>query len=38
MVEIMSFKIQNEGVYLEYNEIWNKTKKALNTRFHSQPI
>ena len=20
----MSFKIENEGVYLEYNDIWNK--------------
>ena len=25
-------------VYLKYNEIWNKIKKSLNTRFHSQPI
>ena len=34
----MSFKIKEEGVYLKYNEIWNKIKKLLNTRFHSQPI
>ena len=33
----MFFKIENESVYLEYNEIWNKIKKALNIRFHSQP-
>ena len=34
----MSFKIEDESVYLKYTEIWNKTKKSLNTRFHSQPI
>ena len=34
----MSFKIENESVYLKYTEIWNKMKKLLNTRFHSQPI
>ena len=33
-----SFKIEDESVYLKYTEIWNKTKKSLNTRFHSQPI
>ena len=34
----MSLKIENESVYLKYNEIWNKIKKTRNTRFHSQPI
>ena len=34
----MSFKIEDKNVYLEYNEIWNRIKKSLNTRFHSQPI
>ena len=34
----MSFIIENEGVYLKYTEIWNKIKKSLITRFHSQPI
>ena len=34
----MSFKIEDEGVYLKYTEIWNKIKKLLNTRSHSQPI
>ena len=34
----ISFKIGDEGVYLEYNEIWNTIKKTLNTRFHSQII
>ena len=32
----MSFKIEDESVYLKYTEIWNKIKKPLNTRFHSQ--
>ena len=27
-----------QSVYLQYSEIWNKIKKSLNTRFHSQPI
>ena len=31
----MSFKIEEESVYLKYNEIWNKIKKTLNIRFHS---
>ena len=34
----MSFKIEGQSVYLKYTEIWNKIKKLLNTRFHSQPI
>ena len=34
----MSFKIEDESVYLKYTEIWNKIKKLINTRFHSQPI
>ena len=34
----MSFKIEDESVYLKYTEIWHKIKKSLNTRFHSQPI
>ena len=34
----MSFKIEDESVYLKYTEIWNKIKKSLNTRFHSQPV
>ena len=24
----MSFKIEDEGVYLKHNEIWNKIKKG----------
>ena len=34
----ISFKIEDESVYLKYTEICNKIKKSLNTRFHSQPI
>ena len=26
----MSFKIENDEVYLKYNEIWNKIKKLLS--------
>ena len=33
----MSFTIEDENVYLK-SEIWNKIKKLLNTRFHSQLI
>ena len=34
----MSFKIEDESVYLKYTEIWNKIKDILNVKFHSQPI
>ena len=34
----MSFKIEDESVPLKYTEIWNKIKRTLNTRFHSQYI
>ena len=34
----MSFKMEDESVYLKYNEIWNKIKKSLNSKFYSQPI
>ena len=34
----MSFKIEDECVYLKYTEIWNKIKDILNVKFHSQPI
>ena len=33
----MSFKIEDENAYLKYTEIWEKVKRSLNTRFHSQP-
>ena len=34
----MSFKIEEESVYLKYAKIWNKIKSILNVKFHSQPI
>ena len=34
----MSFLIEDENVYLKYTKIWNKFKKLLNIKFHSQPI
>ena len=35
----MSFKIEDDDVYLKYNEIWNKIKKLLNSaKFSSEPI
>ena len=34
----MSFKIEEESVYLKYSEIWNKIKSMLSIKFHSQPI
>ena len=34
----MSFKIEEESVYLKYSEIWNKIKSVLNVKCHSQSI
>ena len=34
----MSFKIEDDNVYLGYIEIWNKIIMASNMRFHSQSI
>ena len=35
----MSFKIEDDSVYLKYNEIWNKIKELLGgVKFHSEPI
>ena len=34
----MSFEIEDDNVFLKYNEIWNKIKMTLNIKFHSQPI
>ena len=36
--KIMSFKIEDESVYLKHIEIWNKIKKSLSIKFHSQLI
>ena len=38
MVEKMSFKIEDDNVYVKYNEIWNKIKELLNVKFYSEPI
>ena len=34
----LSFKIEDEDVYLKYNEVWNEIKSILNVKFHSQFI
>ena len=34
----MSFVIKDDDVLDKYNEIWNKIKKTLNTKFHSMPV
>ena len=35
----MSFEIEDDSVYLKYNEIWNKFKELLvGVKFHSEPI
>ena len=34
----MAIKIEGESGYLKHTEIWNKIKKSLSRRFHSQPI
>ena len=34
----MSFKIEEESVYLKYDEVLNKIKSILNVKFHSQSI
>ena len=33
----MSFKFEDESVYLKYTEIWNKIKNSLHSKFYSQP-
>ena len=34
----MSFMIKDDGILVKYNEIWNKIKKKLNTKFDSMPV
>ena len=34
----MSFKIEDEDVYLRYRAIWNRIKSMLNIKFHSEPV
>ena len=37
MVEEIPFMIKDDSVLVKYNEIWNKIKKSLNIKFHSEP-
>ena len=34
----MCFIIKDDSILVKYNEIWNKIKKTLNTKFHSMPV
>ena len=34
----MSFKIEDDKVYIKYNQIWNKIKELLGVKFYSEPI
>ena len=34
----MSFKIEEDQVYIKYSSIWNKIKELLDIKFHSEPI
>ena len=34
----ISLKIENDNILDKYNEIWNKTRKALNIKFHSKLV
>ena len=34
----MCFIIKDDSILVKYNEIWNKIKKTLNTKFHNMPV
>ena len=34
----MSFKIEDDEVYIKYNQIWNKIKELLGLKFYTEPI
>ena len=34
----MSFKTEDDDVYVKYNEIWNDTKELLGVKVYSEPI
>ena len=34
----ISFKIEDNEVYVKYNQIWNKIKELLGVKFYSEPI
>ena len=31
-------KIEDESVYVKYNQIWNRIKEMLGVKFHTEPI
>ena len=31
----MSFKIEDDNIFLKHNKIWNKIKQTLNIKLHS---
>ena len=34
----MSFKIEDDDVYVKYSQIWNKIKELLGVKFYSESI
>ena len=34
----MSFKIEDDEIYIKYNSTWNKIKELLGVKFYSEPI
>ena len=34
----ISFKIEDESMYVKYNQIWNRIKELLGVKFHTEPI
>ena len=38
MVKKTSFKIEDDDVYIKYNQIWNQIKELLGVKFYSEPI
>ena len=34
----MSFKIEDDDVYIKCNQIWNKIKELVGVKFYSEPI
>ena len=34
----MSFKIEDDEVYVKYNQIWKKIRELLGVKFYSEPI
>ena len=34
----MSFVIKDDSVLIKYNDIWNKFKKTLDTKFHNKHV